>query len=613
MLKFYKAIFFYWAAIILPFLASGAQENQSSSKSDILNRSGVSKRLALPESESYLLLNNNQINTSSFINFDNIMDQLRKSEYVDDMHNALKGFINRATPKVKKIISTGENVFYQLEEAFFKVVYEKENQILYPEWYSSMYNFQKTNNRILQQAHKTLDSNCADTDFLALAVSKLHPNYWPELQDKLKHKDKKLLIYLIQKLYKKLEQETYPKKCLDSANKNHKVCKTINQEVSIKLQRLKYLTELAYGRDISKTTLADAPCLSCVEGSLTKEINNVKNLLPILQQQILCSDPAPKGHKLVTNNSYLKSDYTIRKEQDGSFTLPLNLIFVAGKDYDGEVPKDKVPLHYKNKVQNCLKKANSKMLGPNGERLNIVLENPPNNNTDSCKTQKLKKIEIASSKHRASMYRYRSNVDCHVILHEVLHLTGLCDEYKEQERGFYVSDDGEIVNKKSYTPHNKNDTFVYLYDCRVTSSNSIMSRHWNRWNDVFEENKESSLLNPAQFNAILYGDCLSKNKFFNECVALAYKSSLLEDNKDCLKQKQKCMQNNVMGLDKTKELKRIQTRIETLNQIINKRKKIEHIIFPNFKVQTEFQALDEELGKELQQLKEELEMVRAWP
>ncbi len=466
-------MFFYWILIILPFFATAQNIDL--------------KYLGLDRSEP------------------SSMNELIKSKNADDIHKALKAlYQTHAIPTSKKIIST-------LEE-FYEMAQEKASQILYPEWYSEI--SEDTNYYILQKALKTLDSSCANTDVLSDAVSKLHPGYWPELKDKLKHhKDKKLLDELAQKIYEILEQERFPKKCLDSAHKNHEVCKKINKKVSTKVQRFNHLIEWAYDPDILSATEASASCFNCVEESLPKELSDFKNLLPLLQEQILCSDPAPKGEKTVTNGGphvsrrFVFPTYTVRREQDGSFTIPLDIRFVAGWDYNGEVPKDKIPAHYKNKVQNCLNKANPKMLGPNGQRLNLVIENPKTNE-DSCKAQNTKVIKIVSSNRRKSYSNkyVAGDMPCPLVLHEVLHLLGLCDEYEDLS-----------------------------YNCRPIIPDSIMGSSYGRWAEVFRYGTKKSLLNPDQFNAILYGKCLSKNKFFNECAELTY-----ESGDDCLKQKELC-------------------------------------------------------------------------
>ena len=623
MFKFYKALTFFLSRIILvlPFFATAqnpAENQQLMHFMEVFNNRTISGQSISLE------LKNNEIDLSHFIE---MINSLKESDYAEDllyMEITIDVSIRKEIDLLCEKSLSKDNCIKKakdsLENAFLKIVKEKENQILYPEDYSKIYGRSKAeNNRMIESANTRLDFECpSDTDerVLSSIIRTLHPNRWDELQDKLKYTDKNFLKKLVQRVYADLEQQEYPEQCLDLANKNHRVCKRVTKELTIKTQRFTYLTELVYGQDILKTTEAKAPCVDCLDGSLPKELSTLDQLFSRLKEHSLCSDPAPGEEKQITSN-FLGYSHTVRRESDGSFSIPLNLAFSADEDYDGEVPKDQVPAHYKNKVQECLKKANSKMLGPNGEKLNIVIEPP--SAKEICKEEKPKTIKIGSSKHRSHSGKYESDINCPLITHEILHLLGLCDEYKEKITGFQVSaDTGEVKKVNRYEKSdNSNDKFVLAYDCRVTSQNSIMSNHNERWENVFEFGKNNSLLKPEQFNRILYGDCPSKNKLFNECADLAYRSTVKEGNEDCLKQKRKCMENNVMGKNKAEELSRIRKEIKSiegdkelmlmfLQQMIDENK-------PQSEIAQYENKIQEYADSALQKLREELEMVSAWP
>ncbi len=621
--------------LMLPFFATAQYSAEERRLYSSLDWGPAFHSKSITEHRVSLELKNNEVDISPVIK---IIDQLRESDYANDL-NMMEIIINKlsAPEQVFDFLceqsasknNCMETAKKKLESAFYKVVQEKENQILYPEGYNNIYGYsQAENNGMFKIANKILDSECLsdyDETKLSTIMQMLPPsNRLDELQDKLKYKDKKFLNKLLQGVYTQLKTERYPKQCFDPANKNHEVCKTMQKALTVKVQRVKYLIKLVYGQDTLSATEASAPCLDCMEGSLPKELSDLNHLFSLLKEQSLCSDPVPGKEKQVTNHPY---SYTVRREQDGSFSIPLNLTFTADEDYDGEIPKDQVPAQYKKKVRECLKKANSKMLGPNGEKLKIVLEDPPNKKQDPCQEQSAEQIKIGSREHRSNAGKYKSDIDCPTIVHEVLHLTGLCDEYKETARGFYVSADTGEIKKASIwdKPDNKKDTYVPSYDCRVTSTNSIMSNQYERWNYVFEESgpvpeeqKESSLLNPAQFNAVLYGGCPSKNKLFNECADLAYQTSVHKESKDCLKQKRKCMENNVLEQDKQKELSKIRKDIKFYEElreymlkflqteIIDKNK-------PESKISEYKDKIQERADLPLQTLRERLEIVSAWP
>ncbi len=631
MFKFYKALTFFLSRIILvlPFFATAqnpAENQQLMHFMEVFNNRTISGQSISLE------LKNNEIDLSHFIE---MINSLKESDYAEDLlymeitiDRSIRKEIDLLCEKSLSKDNCIKKAKDSLENAFLKIVKEKENQILYPEDYSKIYGRSKAeNNRMIERANTRLDFECpSDTDerVLSSIIRTLHPNRWDELQDKLKYTDKNFLKKLVQRVYADLEQQEYPEQCLDLANKNHRVCKRVTKELSIKKQRFRYLTELVYGEDILQTTEAEAPCVDCLDGSLPKELSTLDQLFSRLKEHSLCSDPAPGEEKQVTNNG---DSYTVRREPDGSFSIPLNLAFSADEDYDGEVPRDQVPNHYKNKVQECLKKANSKMLGPNGEKLNIVIESP--SKESACGKEKPKTIKIGPRNYRSYVVKYESNIDCPTITHEVLHLLGLCDEYKETVTGFQVSADTREVKTANIFEKldNENDKFVLAYDCRVTAENSIMSDQYERWDNVFEEGEfstsprkktESSLLNKAQFNAVLYGDCPSKNELFNECADLAYKTSVMEGNENCLKQKRKCMENNVMGYNKAEELSRIREEIKSKEnmkrELLSDRQKT---IEKETKLPTELSSWYDNQIQEadswLKELREELEIVSAWP
>ena len=562
----YKAYAFWFLAgnILLSSCFATAQRSAEDHQSYTM-WFGRFQHKAISTQKISVSMKNNKVDLSPVFK---IIDQLRETDYAGDLliGGAIIRHLSAEDGEFKELCeklvskSSCEKVKDSLESAFYKVAQEKENQILYPERYHNIYGRSKqSNDEMIQLANEILDSEClgpSDDWILSEIILRLHPSRWPEGQDKLKNQDKKSLNQILQRVSDELEKEKYPEQCLHSANKDNRVCKQIRKELAVKTQRFKYLTELVYGKDIIQTTEAKAPCLDCEEGSLTKGLLNLGRLFSFLKEHSLCADPAIGEEKQVINN---RESYTVRREPDGSFLIPLNLSFVPAEDYDGEIPKADVPAHYKNKVQECLKTANSKMLGPNGEKLKIVLEESSDKKKDPCQGKNTKKIRIGSQDYRSSARKYEADIDCPIIVHEVGHLIGLCDEYKEQINGFYVSPDtGEIKKRGSLLDKqdNENDKFVLAYDCRVTTKNSIMSDQYKRWENVFLTGKNKSLLNSGQFNSILYGDCPSKNQLFNACAGLAYKSSVEEGNKDCLKQKRKCEENNVMGHNKTEEVSR---------------------------------------------------------
>ena len=393
-------------------------------------------------------------------------------------------------------------------------------------------------------------------DIIPSAIQYSSPVAYQNLIQKIKSKGQEYTKNIISQFTQVLETSDFPKECL---TENSKICEILSNNIQILKERLVDLVDIAYGPDSTQSTQAQALCFGCDKPNPTKDIENLDTTLKNLQEQSQCENPQPGKTKIVNTGKPLHANYTLKKEPDGSFSIPFNIEFAPDKDYDGPVPKDQAGQYYMQKAQECMQKANSKMLGPNGEKLKFVLKSPPPKEKDPCQGQSTHKIKIGSQVQRSNVGKYASNIDCPTITHEILHLTGLCDEYKEEQRGYYVnSHTGEVKgsNWEQTSELDKiNTDFKLAFDCRVTNKNSIMSNQYERWNNVFEADKNKSLLNPGQFNRILYGTCEEKNKLFNECSALAYQSSVQDQG--CMAQKEKCETNNMAKPAKANKVSRI--------------------------------------------------------
>ena len=212
--------------------------------------------------------------------------------------------------------------------------------------------------------------------------------------------------------------------------------------------------------------------------------------------------------------------------------------FIAGHNYDGSISQGAVPAFYRAKVRSCINEANTKLLGPNGEKLNITISMP----VTTCEKLTSNVIEIMSDDHRSNSEQYASDIECPTITHEILHILGLADEY--DERDFLAREDPRLKLETEFFQKAIQEVEFFIfggsldsaYDCRFVNEDSIMSDHWDRWDSAFEE--ETSLLSSRHFNFILYGRCQEKNQLFDECTQQAYQHSL--DNSACLEIKEEC-------------------------------------------------------------------------
>lgn len=409
----------------------------------------------------------------------------------------------------------------ELREALDRIHQDLKDRILYPDGYREI---GSSGRFLFKKAMDILDSDClekCEDDNLINAIRSLSERDYPLLYAQIKTKDERCQRDILNALVTKLRKERFPKKCLEEENKTHPVCETMTKDIKTLQGRILEISKLAYTSDVFETMEAQALCVDCA--NQMNSINQVKrvdevfgDLLKFIHIHSQCSELKPGQQKRIYSNTGRSRIYTVKKESDGTYSIPLTLRFSADDDYDGDTPRDQVPAHYMKKVQKCMNKASTKMLGPDGEKLKIVIQESTQQKTaDQCKKD-IKEIKIGSEDYRSRSKKYGSDIDCPAITHEILHLLGLCDEYE----------DGQ-------------------YKCRMTMTNSIMSDHNERWKNVFKKGKNKSLLTPGQFNAILYGACDKKNRIFNECAQLAYET--LNERFDCMKRKQQCETHDFSG------------------------------------------------------------------
>lgn len=242
---------------------------------------------------------------------------------------------------------------------------------------------------------------------------------------------------------------------------------------------------------------------------------------------------------------------------------------------EGETISDEEISQLKNKIGECLKELSPLLKGPDGESLEIVLSDEPGVPETN--------IRVTKENQRGHAWLYRLDFHCRTILHEILHLHGLVDEYLE------MSFSGAKQNPQTGKIQYVQDGSSPHYDCRHTGLlHSVMSNYdeaymaaiasFEVWNvntcvkdesnpprvpecpegyrlktkryyvpageppsrELIEKNgailigspklikrveKVGSLLLPAHFRAITRPGCKEENKLYYMCATNAYISS----------------------------------------------------------------------------------------
>ena len=552
---------------------------QSSDKKITLTLAGNTVDLSLDEKITLTLAGN----TVDLSLLESALETVKQSSYdvfayVDgELKENITELIRKSLcPQAKNPVTCWRIATQELQNIINETVGDIKDIIYYPDSYTPISGAPKTFKRAMKllESSDPCNTGCQHSK-ISKAVHYGSEQEYSMLRDKIKDKGKKCQQDILSNLSTILEDQRLPEKCLQEENKNHTVCSNMLKDLSTWRERVTDLMEMAYGPDILSATSAQAPCTDCELAKINREISNLPGLINDLEEQSQCSDPKPGEQKIVhsdtsPNKSYNES-YTVKKEPDGSFSIPFYIDFSVSENYDGDVPRSQAPAHYMAKTQQCLKKANTKMLGPNGEKLNFDIQPPPQNRDSVC-AKDIIPISIVSANRRSTMSKYASDINCSTITHEILHLTGLCDEYKERKTGFYVDPStGNIARGK--TAQNDNYEFKPAYDCRVVTipPPSIMANDEAKWNAVFKRGN-ASLLNSGQFNAILYGSCKAKNESFNRCSQLAYQNS--HENPSCIEQKKQCLEQNAMGINKSDIIWQITDEIKKLKNVLERAKRL---------------------------------------
>ncbi|MCT4640939.1 MAG: hypothetical protein N4A33_01490 [Bacteriovoracaceae bacterium] len=133
------------------------------------------------------------------------------------------------------------------------------------------------------------------------------------------------------------------------------------------------------------------------------------------------------------------------------------------------------------RVKKCLAKTSTYFKSPTGESITVnILNTKEANEVPLDERPEIVDIEIGEVGMRSHSRKYAANINCAAITHEVLHLMGLCDEYKERVKGMYLDlDSKKLVEKDKVDAKNISKYKFYpSYACRsISKTTSIMSNH----------------------------------------------------------------------------------------------------------------------------------------
>lgn len=274
----------------------------------------------------------------------------------------------------------------------------------------------------------------------------------------------------------------------------------------------------------------------------------------------------------------MEHKYILEKIKPDEYKIKLNLSFKENQFFPDEPTK--VGRKMQTRINKCLKEMNPKLLGPSGEKITIELL--PWAEKHLAKYKDIKSTIFLDNERNKRAYSnmYPSQISCTTILHELFHLMGLVDEYKEFElihsfekdcRSF-GPDDSIMANSVAARRISRSVQSCFCRDpklCKPVSKEEIESLKTcpdgygtetitkffikdSNMNWVEEKIEgdgfrvgmsgmspppisfslrpdfdssgriQNSILYPAQFRAVIFPGCKAKNKTYYGCARDAY-------------------------------------------------------------------------------------------
>lgn len=200
--------------------------------------------------------------------------------------------------------------------------------------------------------------------------------------------------------------------------------------------------------------------------------------------------------------------YRLTRTAEDITEVAINVEFKPTCDLD-EKENKRLSDRWFEKVNTCLSKVSPYLRGSDGHEVHLKLISK--SEFEAPAGTSITVIGNEETFLRGDSEMYPLNFECSTIVHEILHLTGLVDEYVE------------------------NGEFFSQYNCRAPGpKDSIMSHHYYAYRDTEKDGR--SLLRPVHARAVLFSNCEQKNKVYYQCAQYAYRGggcSYIEYPKEC--------------------------------------------------------------------------------
>lgn len=227
------------------------------------------------------------------------------------------------------------------------------------------------------------------------------------------------------------------------------------------------------------TTTLWANC-NCSQEPLGNQLNFFSNVQGVLTNSLVRCHELNIGESAVVN--WLSSisptnvghAYRLTRMNAREFRTEVRLNFIPSR---GENISAAQISHLNSRISRCLQDSAPFLQGPEGRSLRIELSNDP--------AVPASTITLTQNRIRETANHYSLSINCPTIIHEILHLHGLCDEYREETIGI------EIDSRTGQFTYVNSPGAPIAFDCRhLGPERSVMrnawaavtdSRDWEKW------------------------------------------------------------------------------------------------------------------------------------
>ena len=241
---------------------------------------------------------------------------------------------------------------------------------------------------------------------------------------------------------------------------------------------LYYISNIVYKKNNTQK-------LICSKVRENKDLGSIFGLLNDIEEVANCSE-IQVGQTRVVNSSQSRvaQRYSIERTSDNAYKLNFVLNFGRDREYDSSSGKEIDSSAMHSRISSCLEGINPFLFGPDGEKIDIQVYDKTSVKTlPEFKRPRAISMDIVEDNVNSEQVKYSASINCPTIIHELLHSTGLHDEYHRSYTGIYVNKNtGERVPPEVAISSRRNEFKFIRYEnyCRaIAKKQSIMGGELN--------------------------------------------------------------------------------------------------------------------------------------